>query len=582
MKAAHIVLAFALLLPILAPAADAASEPPRHGCGTGGPEQLSIAIATHDLSLRRNLREKRSGRARQIGDLHAEGQLAVLDDDTSVVLPPNVFDLQGAEMQYLRRPRGMSTVRVIIGYRDVIGDKIDIGDDDSIEFVFADGFRFPFGNQVYDRVWVNSDGNLTFGEGDNSSFARDLNRFLQGPPRIAPLFTDLDPTQAQGEDGVYVAQIPNRFRVTWVNVPEFGESNSSTVQMTLFSTGRITFVYGDTVEAQTAIVGVNAFTNGEIHLMDYDVELPFTPPQKVAIAEQFSDAARIDEFGAVARFMGAYRDLYDTVIIWTDFESDLEREGGAIAWHITLKNDVLGIHEDIFDVSFFLGGEGRLSGMAMMGHLGKYSTDPEENTFRNGESAMDLLAHEFGHRWMAHVHFIDTNGGSSGRLLDSSNEATAAHWSAYMHSMGSFLEGNFIEENANGTFRTTRGFSAKYSTLDQYLMGLRSAQAVEDFFYVSGTQSFSRASAPRGSQLLTGTRVDVTVDDIIAAEGPRRPAFGQSRKDFRTGFLLVGEPGRPVSQQSIDHLETFRQRWITYFQESTDNRGTVSTGLFPR
>lgn len=582
MKAVHTALVLALLVPMLTPAADAATAPPRQWCGTGGTGQLSIAVATHELALRRQVREKRAGRAREIGELTSEGQIALLNNDSSVVLPPNNFDLQGAEIQYLRRPKGMSAVRVALGYKDVIGDKVAFGDDDSIEFVFENGFRFPFGDQVYDRVWVNSDGNLTFGEGDRDSAARNLTRFLNGAPRIAPLFADLDPTAAEGENGIYIAQIPDRFRVTWLNVPQFGTNNTSTVQLTLFTTGRVTFIYGDTVEVDSAIVGVNAFTNGEVHLMNYTEELPFAPPQRLAIAEQFSDAAQIDEFGAVARFVRSYQDLYDTVIIWTDFESELEREGGAIAWHITLKNDVRGIGEGIFDISDLVGGEGRLAGMAMMGYLGKYSEDPEENNFRNGESAMDILAHEFGHRWMARVRFRDATGDASKKLLDSDNLNIAAHWNARMHSLGSFMEGNFIVDNGDGTFTTTRDFSSKYSTLDQYLMGLRAPQAVEDFFYVTGAVNPTRGEAPQAFQTLTGTRVDVTIDDVIAVEGPRRPAMGQSRKAFRTAFLLVGEPGSPVSQASIDHLETLRARWITYFQESTDNRATVATGLFPR
>lgn len=584
MKAVHASLVLALLVPMLAPAAEAATEPSRQWCGTGGVEKLSIAVAKHELAVRRQIREsqKRSGRVvAQVGNLHAEGQVAVLDDDANVVMPPNRFDLGGAEMQYLRRAKGMSAVRAAVGYRDEIGDKVDFGDDDSQEFVFENGFRFPFGTKTYDRVWVNSDGNLTFGEGDNASIARNLDRFLTGPPRIAPLFADLDPTQAQGADGIYIAQIPNRFRVTWINVPEYGTSNASTVQVTLFKNGRIVFVYGDTVEAENLIVGVNAFVNGEVHLMDYNEELPFKP-QKVAIAEQFSDALRIDEFGAVARFMGTYRDVYDTVIIYTDFESQLERDGQAIAWHITLKNEIRGIGEGVFDISERAGGEGRLSGMAEMGYIDKYNDDVELNTFRNGESAMDILAHEFGHRWMAFVRFVDADGKPSMQLLDDLDARYAAHWSARMHSLGSFMEGNFIVDNGDGTFTTTRGFSAKYSTLDQYLMGLRPASSVEDFFYVTGSGAPDRSEAPENGQRMVGDKVDITIDDIIAAEGARRPAVGQAPKSFRTGFLLVGEPGRQVSQASIDHLETIRARWISYFNESTDGRGTVATGLIPR
>ena len=36
-------------------------------------------------------------------------------------------------------------------------------------------------------AFVNSDGNITFGEGDNASTARDVGRLLAGAPRVARL-----------------------------------------------------------------------------------------------------------------------------------------------------------------------------------------------------------------------------------------------------------------------------------------------------------------------------------------------------------------------------------------------------------
>jgi hypothetical protein len=42
-------------------------------------------------------------------------------------------------------------------------------------------------------VYVNSDGNLTFATPDHASTDRSLSRVTAGPPRISPLFDDLDP-----------------------------------------------------------------------------------------------------------------------------------------------------------------------------------------------------------------------------------------------------------------------------------------------------------------------------------------------------------------------------------------------------
>ena len=63
------------------------------------------------------------------------------------------------------------------------GSRIEIGDDVSRTYDLL--FDFPFLGQSYRRLFLNSDGNLTFGQGDNASTERSLERFLSGPPRIA-------------------------------------------------------------------------------------------------------------------------------------------------------------------------------------------------------------------------------------------------------------------------------------------------------------------------------------------------------------------------------------------------------------
>ena len=50
-----------------------------------------------------------------------------------------------------------------------------------------------FFGEEYTELFVNSDGNLTFGKGDAASWARDLQRFLGESPRIGVLYADLNP-----------------------------------------------------------------------------------------------------------------------------------------------------------------------------------------------------------------------------------------------------------------------------------------------------------------------------------------------------------------------------------------------------
>lgn len=137
-----------------------------------------------------------------------------------------------------------------------------LSDDGTQLFQFPDGFTFPFFGMVYNSVFVNSDGNLTFGTPDTVSTPRDQIRFLSGPPRIAPLFTDLNPEQS----GNVSATIGNGFiTFSWNGVPEFSDSPTAignTFSVTLFAGGNIEFSYQDlhvTPDAageEQAIVGI--------------------------------------------------------------------------------------------------------------------------------------------------------------------------------------------------------------------------------------------------------------------------------------------------------------------------------------
>ena len=93
----------------------------------------------------------------------------------------------------------------------------------------------PFFGTTYLSVFINSDGNLTFGQGDNASMDRSLSRFNGGPPRIGGFFADLDPTAGRG--GVFYNALPDRFVVTWDRVREFNGIAESSFQVTLFAEG---------------------------------------------------------------------------------------------------------------------------------------------------------------------------------------------------------------------------------------------------------------------------------------------------------------------------------------------------------
>ena len=127
------------------------------------------------------------------------------------------------------------------------------GDDGSVELPL--GFTFPFQGQNWTSVFVNGNGNLTFGA-PNADFSESVAELLSGPPRIAPLWDDLNSSAAGQVTAEWAA---GQLTISFVNVPEFVATGANTFSVTLHGTGQVTVSYG-AVSALDAVVGVTQGT----------------------------------------------------------------------------------------------------------------------------------------------------------------------------------------------------------------------------------------------------------------------------------------------------------------------------------
>jgi hypothetical protein len=250
----------------------------------------------------------------------------------------------------------------------------------------------------------------------------------------------------------------------------------------------------------------------------------------------------------------------------------------AFAYEQTVANEIRGIGIPVFDLSRDFGSGGRLRSMALMDFIGKYPESPT-TTFLGENNTLNILGHEVGHRWLAFIEFRNHLRERSDLLLGRG----AAHWSFFMDSDASVLEGNDIEDLGGGSFRTVAAVQ-RYSLLDQYLMGLIPPSAVPAFFYVENPTNTNpireRASAPQVGVTFNGTRRDVLVEDIIAIHGDRQPAVDQTSKLHRQAFILVVTAGRDPDSAHIDKIDRIRRAWETFFLEATGGRMTADTRLF--
>ena len=536
------------------------------------PADLAMAMALHDYYERQLARRDFAMQAEVLTpkavSVSQFDQVAVLEDDASLIVPPVPFDLSGRSIQFLHRPKGMSVVRSNLGFKELIGERLGLGDNDDVRVWFPAGFEFPFFEGTYSNVYVGSDGLLTFIPAQIPGPTPEP--LLFGYPRIAAFLTDLDPSNRVTErTGVYVKFLNKRVRFTWLEVPlRTNAFRQVTAQVTLFDNGRIVFAYGD-VEASRAIVGV--FPGGHdsgLYQVDFRTELPLAP-RRAAIFQAYMDHERLDLFSLVRTFYQHFEDRYDQLILW--FEPPSSDGAGSLV----VANDVHGIGVPIYDIAHAFGSE-HLSNLVVMGSVHNYPDDPDADATRT-YSTMDVLAREVGRRWLGPLRFRDADGVASLDLMG----ANLLDWSFHFDSDASFLGGNDIEEVSAGVFETVAA-SSRYCRLDQYLMGLIPPEEVAPFFYVDNASVMPADAPPMVGTTLEGDRVDLTVWDIIAVEGPRLPASAESPDFFRTAFVILAREGYPPSLASLEKLNQFRRRWVRFFSEATERKGRVGTALWPR
>ncbi|MGB5165397.1 MAG: hypothetical protein WBN61_09085, partial [Woeseiaceae bacterium] len=131
------------------------------------------------------------------------------------------------------------------------GDPLPVGDDGSVRI----GLPFAYGicGQEFNDVYVNANGNLTFGTG-SSDFSESAQEMLDGPPRIAGLWDDLNPSAG---GSVFYTTTNNTFTVTWQDVPEWFATGSNTFSIELKQgASQATVDYGS-LDAADGLAGVS-------------------------------------------------------------------------------------------------------------------------------------------------------------------------------------------------------------------------------------------------------------------------------------------------------------------------------------
>ncbi len=257
-------------------------------------------------------------------------------------------------------------------------------------------------------------------------------------------------------------------------------------------------------------------------------------------------------------------DQYDFIVIFTDFPVD---SGNADAFAISYQNDVQGIGLPVFNNSSLMSSE-KLQATIDMTEITDWELNSGKSQF---DTTLDTLIHEMMHRWGVAVRFQDNNNQPSDLLLGRDN----IHWNYFMSSNASVMYGALWEEVNPGQFET-KATRKSLSPLDLYLMGFLAPAAVPDFFLVENGLPGDREDIPPpvGTQV-SGNRLDISIDDIVAVEGPRIPDHINSQHEFNVKFVLLQDPAQPFNSTEFGSLLVLQREFKKRFFAETEGLGEV-------
>ena len=192
---------------------------------------------------------------------------------------------------------------------------------------------------------------------------------------------------------------------------------------------------------------------------------------------------------------------------------------------------------------------------------------------------MSQIGHEMGHRWSAFV---------SAKVNGETIQLGPTHWARGLQAPVAFpyqrpteasaMGGGVWQDNFDGTFTQLDDDyyvpATGWSYLDLYLMGMISPAEVPDFFILRNLVPAGRDS--NGHPIFKADRTKITIQDVIAVEGPRLPAVDEAQKNFNTGMVLVVEHGKTPSAKLIESVTGIRERWIGYWTTTTGHRSTMT------
>ena len=234
-----------------------------------------------------------------------------------------------------------------------------------------------------------------------------------------------------------------------------------------------------------------------------------------------------------------FEDEFDFIMIasgCSKIRPCVENNGGAYGTSYSVKNDVTGIAEELFDYSDDYGSNGKLKSVHYYPHLNGITMGPS--------------LHELMHTWASKLEILDGYRGDPELVCP-------GHWGwtniggqlgGWKHgSLQALSNGSYQAKGPNNTKKfdglvngnsgvTSNSF--RYSNFELYMMGLIGADEVGQEIKIA--QDFKWEDISNGT-FEASTIHSLTMEEIIADAGIRSPSHLESQKNFRSMYVVVSE-----------------------------------------
>lgn len=559
-----------------------------------------------------------------IGQVSVAGDLIVIELDSAALGQSNLFDLAGRTLRFSPVGSGYHVTNETLRWDTNYGVELTGAD------VRLQRFTFPFSGQRWNSFSVGTTGSIRFGPplntGDVDAYGRPDGGIAAAIGRF-DLLADVAAKLSEHAPAIcvflkprmsgprYVRELADRVVITWNLTESFGGyldfswfPTTNVFQAVLYRDGSIEMSY-KTMAAKDGIVGIYPGLSERDRVQSVDLSsLTRKSGSFTALCESFHYLKPPRPQDLSCTVIQALGDKFDFLAYYSDFRIDNQEASspsdGPVGGNVTGIGDTK--HDQTKPVldSRCTGGRFQLGFYQPIfvgaNEMQEYPPDnapgdnPKNISFytstlaqatpdgkpRPYNYAVGHLGHEIGHRWSAYVT-ARVNG-------ETISLGAWPHWDtgletrvAYPYSLpleSSTQGGSAWQDNLDGTFTQLRnGFfvpASGYSYLELYLMGLIAAAEVPDFYIVRELQR--AGTDTNGRAIFKGQRMKITIQDVIAAEGPRSPDVNHSQRHFNTGIVVIVEHGRKASAELINRANGIRQQWIDYWAITTGHRSSMT------